>query len=79
MYPQVGMPQPLPASAGNGCAVFSAFGAEERAEKIHPSTAPMAFQVLSGRQHTKKLIPLPDNVPRFPVSPESTDSFQSHR
>ena len=26
-----------------------------------------ASQVLSGRQHTKKLIPLPDNVPRFPV------------
>lgn len=25
-----------------------------------------ASQVLSGRQHTKKLIPLPDNVPRFP-------------
>ena len=62
-----GMPQPLPAEAGNGCAVFSAFGAEKRAEKIHPSTAPMASQVLSGRQLTKKLIPLPDNVPRFPV------------
>ncbi|MBU5452135.1 hypothetical protein KQI10_02965, partial [Pseudoflavonifractor sp. MSJ-30] len=62
-----GLPQPLPASAGNGCAVFSAFGAEERAEKIHPSNAPVASQVLSGRQHTKKLIPLPDNVPRFPV------------
>jgi len=60
------MPQPLPASAGNGCAVFSAFGAEERAEKIHPSTVPMVSQVLSGRQLTKKLIPLPDNVPRFP-------------
>lgn len=66
MYPQGGMPQPLPAEAGNGCAVFSAFGAEKRAEKIHPSTAPMASQVLSGRQLTKKLIPLPDNVPRFP-------------
>ena len=25
-----------------------------------------ASQVLSGRQLTKKLIPLPDNVPRFP-------------
>ena len=61
-----GMPQPLPAEAGNGCAVFSAFGTEKRAEKIHPSTAPMASQVLSGRQLTKKLIPLPDNVPRFP-------------
>ena len=67
MYPQGGMPQPLPAEAGNGCAVFTAFGAEERAEKIHPSTAQMASQVLSGRQHTKKLISLPDNVPRFPV------------
>lgn len=51
------MPQPLPAEAGNGCAVFPAFGAEERAEKIHPSTAPMAFQVLSGRQLTKNLFP----------------------
>ena len=48
------------------CAVFPAFGTEKRAEKIHPSTAPMASQVLSGRQLTKKLIPLPDNVPRFP-------------
>ena len=38
-----------------------------------------ASQVLSGRQLTKKLIPLPDNVPRFPVSSESIDDFQSHR
>ena len=60
------MPQPCQLPLATAVQYFLLLVLKKRAEKIHPSTAPMAFQVLSGRQLTKKLIPLPDNVPRFP-------------
>ena len=44
MYPQGVCRIRKPASAGNGCAIFPAFDAEERAEKIRSSAADDLFR-----------------------------------
>ena len=61
------------------CAVFPAFGAERAGRKDPPFNRTNGLPSTFGPSTHEKLIPLPDNVPRFPVSSGSTDSFQSHR